>query len=127
MRMHPSRKIRFVQFTGGERQHRGCRFNLRGAQAIAIQRKKQTGCQESRALVAVDKRMVLRKSKSIGGGKRCCAGGAVGLNVLWTGEGGIQQALIAYSGAAAVFGEGFSVQQQQGAFVDPAPVHFANW
>jgi hypothetical protein len=103
---------------------------LGGLQAQAIQVQKQAHSQESCALIAIHKRMVLGQTNPIARGQRGrvreTADIRISHNVLRPHQGQLQQAFVTHTFTPAVRGEALPMEQNQRLLANPAPTHFAN-
>lgn len=107
---YPGNKCRFVNLTRCERLHGERGVGLRCRQAIAIKREKQTCRQKCGTLIAIDKRMILGQTKSVGCGQFCMIGLTVDGEILCARQGGIEQSCIPQSSRAAMFSQTFLMQ-----------------
>jgi len=65
----PRGERRLVHVPGGDGEHGQCRIGLRGDEPISVESKEQADAEEGSALVAVDKRVILREADAIRGGQ----------------------------------------------------------
>jgi len=128
MRAQPGGELRLVDLAGGDGEHGLGGFQLADLQAETIEPQKQADSKKGDALVAVGERVVFCQSDTISGGEIGMVGLTISDQIQRAGQCGIQQAFIAQTGQATVLGQTLSMQQQQGALINPMrdAVHFAN-
>jgi hypothetical protein len=109
---NPYGQAMLVQRPARDRQHGFDCIQLTGFQAVAVDGEKQADRQKDRTLIAVHERMVFRHTESIGSREvRDRALSVVGMQVLGTGQRGIEQPLIAQTAHAAELRNAFLVEQ----------------
>ena len=106
----PGGEFRFFSLPCREFEHLQHALCIRGVQGMPVEPEKQRHGHEGRALVAVDKRRVARKPKTIGGRKVGHTGPAVGGQVLRPRQRRLEEPLIAGAGRTAVLGQLLLVQ-----------------
>lgn len=103
-------------FIGGDVPNHLRRLGLGCYQALSVSFQKNGSRHKSGALVPIQKGMVADDAAHIGGGQYKKVGFAVRSQLFWTGQGGIQEVLVPYSGKAAVFKKKFFLDGQNHAF-----------
>jgi len=124
----PGRERGLFDFTGGNGKYDLGRFQLCRLKAKAVECQKQTDGKEGCTLVAIGEWMILRQPAAISGGQIREVRLAVSDQIQRPGQCRIKQPFIAQTGQTAMFGQAFSMQQQQDTLVDPAcnAAHFAS-